>query len=473
MKTRSIIMAALALLLPTATVTPAAAARLDVNGDVLTYTDTSVTPAVANNLTVTLNGDAYAIHDPAEASIDPTPSAFAAGCTVVDSNTVTCPAPPIASITVLTRLGDDRVVLTGLPVPAFVDGGKGNDTLVGGDGDDFFFWAPGDGSDRIDGGSGSDTLEFVGSNADEHMTITPDGTGFDLVRDVGDVHMSVRGIELLSLSTGEGTDSVVTTPLVGTIQNIEDGIGGPDGLADVLRVDAGQRCLTRRDDTFEVDGRTSIAFANFPEVVVDNALCPRSVCDDAVVSGDCTVNHVRHQPCQGTAGDDVIIGTAAADVIRGGGGNDRIVGRGGDDLLCGEDGDDVLLGGRGDDTLVGGAGADRLDGGSGNDVLEGDEGDDLLKGGAGKDDLDGGSGDDELHGGPGSDTLRGGAGIDVLDGGASTDLCTDSDQAGPFVSCEQPRHPPRARAWRSPTNARTPCRAHARRSPRSARCPRR
>jgi len=311
-----------------------------------------------------------------------------------------------------------------------------NDELFGGNGDDFFFWAPGDGSDRIDGGGGIDTLEFDGANVDEHFTITPIGGGFDLARDVGQVQMEAESVELLSLFSGEGADTVDTTPIAGVIQQIDDGAGAPDGADDLLHVDAAETCLTRRDDSFEVDGRTVIEFTDFPRILVENAFCP-SPCDKVDVTKDCTVNHVRHQPCQGTEGDDVIVGTSGRDVIRGGGGNDRIVGRGGDDLLCGDDGNDVLLGGSGDDTLIGGAGDDRLDGGSGNDVLEGDDGDDVLNGGSGKDDLDGGSGADTLHGGGNSDTLRGGAGVDTIDGGGSTDVCTDQDQAGPFRSCEQ------------------------------------
>jgi Ca2+-binding RTX toxin-like protein len=335
-------------------------------------------------------------------------------------------------------------VLDGLRVPAFVDGGKGNDELFGGDGDDFFFWEPGDGSDLIDGGRGSDILEFAGSNLDEHFTITPDGAGFDLARDLGGVRMTVRDVEQLTLESGEGTDTVDTTPLPGTVQTIADGAGAPDGLTDVLRVDAAGQCLTRGDDDrllgnggFEVDGRTVIEFADFPSVQVLNEGCPLTVCDKATVTDDCTVNHVRHQPCVGTPGNDVIIGTPGADVIRGGGGDDRIIGGGGDDLLCGDDGADLLRGGSGDDTLVGGAGNDRLEGGSGNDTLEGDDGDDVLDGGAGKDELDGGAGADELHGGGNSDVLRGGVGVDVLDGGGSADLCADDDGSGRFRRCEQ------------------------------------
>jgi Ca2+-binding RTX toxin-like protein len=180
----------------------------------------------------------------------------------------------IASLTILTRNGDDRVVLTGVPVPAFVDGGRGNDVLVGGNGDDFFFWNTGDGSDTVEGGPGSDELEFDGSIAAETITITPDGSGgsgFELARDAGAVHLVVHDTESLSVLTKDGADDVVTTPLVETAQHIEDGFGTLDGLADVLRVDAGGLCVTRQGDTFEVEGYQPISFANFPDVVLDGA----------------------------------------------------------------------------------------------------------------------------------------------------------------------------------------------------------
>ena len=424
MRTHSITTLAFALLaLASVAPAPARAARLDLASGVLSYLDTSGGTAIANDLTVTLDGDTYTLHDPAEPLIDVTPNALAGGCAAVDADTATCPASAIASLTILTRNGDDRVVLTGVAVPAFVDGGHGNDVLIGGDADDFFFWNAGDGSDTIDGGPGDDELEFDGANVAETITITPDGSGgsgFELTRDVGAVRMVVHDTETLSVFTKDGADTVVTTPLLATAQLIADGFDAPDGLADALHVDAGGLCVARRGDAFEAEGRQPIGFADFPVVTVDGAVCPRSPCDDAVVTQDCTVNHVRHQPCQGTAGDDVIVGTNAADVIRGGGGNDRILGKAGDDLLCGEDGNDVLVGGRGNDTLVGGPGKDRLDGGSGDDVLQGGDGDDTLAGGAGKDALDGG------------------AGTDALNGGSGDDQCTDADQAGPFARCERP-----------------------------------
>jgi Ca2+-binding RTX toxin-like protein len=407
-------------------------AILDLSAGLLIYTGT---PLAANALEVTLAGDTYTVHDGGEPAVSFTPNAFAQGCVTLDPNTVTCPAAAISSFAISTRGGDDVVVLAGAVHPALVSGGAGNDTLIGGDVDDVFVWNPGDGSDLVDGGPGSDTLLFNGSNASEIYAITADGAGFDLVRNVANIHMDVENTEALFLTTLGGEDEVSTTSLLTTSQVLT---AGTDPSPDTLRVDGGGLCLTRQGDTFEVEGRQPIHFADFDEVFVSNAFCRADPCDGAVVTQGCRVNGVPNQPCQGTDGDDVIVGTAAADVIRGGGGRDRIRAGAGDDLVCGEEGDDTLSGASGNDTLVGGPGADRLNGGGGNDTLLGGDDADDLKGGSGDDDLDGGAGDDRVRGGGGIDTLRGGAGVDRLDGGGGVDLCIDADQIGPFPRCELP-----------------------------------
>lgn len=134
------------------------------------------------------------------------------------------------------------------------------------------------------------------------------------------------------------------------------------------------------------------------------------------------------------------------DFITGGQGSDELVGEGGDDTIDGGDDADVLFGDwtpnqteafgntvarTGNDTLYGGNGGDQLMGNSGDDMLEGGAGNDLLFGddyknggvftGEGDDALSGGSGDDKLYGGAGKDILDGGAGADYLDGGAGDD----------------------------------------------------
>jgi Ca2+-binding RTX toxin-like protein len=119
------------------------------------------------------------------------------------------------------------------------------------------------------------------------------------------------------------------------------------------------------------------------------------------------------------AGDDVesILPASqhGADTLKGGLGADTLLGGGGNDLLSGGDGNDWLSGENedatnavstltGDDTLDGGNGADTLVGGNGKDLLLGGAGNDLLFGGAGNDTLDGGAGIDGLSGGAGDDT---------------------------------------------------------------------
>jgi Ca2+-binding RTX toxin-like protein len=406
-------------------------AILDLIASVLTYTHFGT---VANTLDISLAGATYTIHDAGDV-ISPTPNAVDQGCEPVAPNTVTCPAAALTSFNISTRLGNDTIVLAGAAHPAVVNGGDGNDTFIGGTAGDTFVWNPGDDDDVVDGGPGDDTLLFNGSNASEQFTITADGAGFDLFRNVANIRMEVENAEELVLSTFGGDDEVSTTGLLNTTQFLT---AGTDVSPDTLRVDAAGLCLTRENDTFEAEGRQPIHFANFPEVLVSNAFCRDDPCDGAVVTQGCRVNGVRDQPCQGTPGDDVIVGTEAGDVIRGGGGRDRIGAGSGDDLVCGEEGDDTLTGASGNDTLAGGPGADRLQDSSGNDtLLGGDDGDDL-KGGSGNDDLDGGAGDDRLRGGSDIDTLRGGGGADRLDGGGDDDTCTDADQVGPFERCELP-----------------------------------
>jgi Ca2+-binding RTX toxin-like protein len=424
------------LLAMAAAVTPAGAAQLELFGGTLSYSSAPV-DTLQNALTVSLANSVYTIDDPND-PIDIGTNASAAGCVAVDSNTITCPAAPITALALSTGGADDHITLENVAVPALVVGGPGNDTLQGGPENDTFIWEPGDGSDVIDGGAGQDTLTFTGANASEHIAITPDGSGFQLARDVASILMKVQNTEVLRLATLGGDDEVSTTNLIDTLQMIRAASDIDTDIADTLRVDGAGLCVVRVNDTFETAGRQPIQFASFDDVILANAFCGPDPCEGAVATLGCTVNGVRDQPCQGTPGNDVIIGTAGNDVILGGGGNDRISGRKGDDLLCGEEGDDHLVGGPGNDTLVGGPGADSLRGNGGNDVLLGGDDDDDLSGGSGMDALDGGLGDDRLRGDGDADALQGGAGSDALDGGRGDDRCGDADQVGPFLRCELP-----------------------------------
>lgn len=88
----------------------------------------------------------------------------------------------------------------------------------------------------------------------------------------------------------------------------------------------------------------------------------------------------------------------------------------GDDYLGGGIFADYLSGGADNDTVFAGAGNDIIDGGTGNDELHGEEGRDIIIGGDGDDTLVGGDGNDLLIGGEGSDRFSGGEGDDTIVG---------------------------------------------------------
>lgn len=94
----------------------------------------------------------------------------------------------------------------------------------------------------------------------------------------------------------------------------------------------------------------------------------------------------------------------------------NLFGDAGDDYLEGGIYADYLSGGTDNDVVFAGAGNDIIDGGDGNDTLYGEEGRDIIIGGKGDDILAGGDGNDLLVGGEGSDGFVGGDGDDIIVG---------------------------------------------------------
>jgi len=136
-----------------------------------------------------------------------------------------------------------------------VDGNGGADTAFLGKGDDTFVWDPGDGSDVIEGGSGSDTMVFNGSAGNEIMAATANGTRVSFTRNLGNIVMDLGGIETIDVNALGGTDAVTVNDVGGTDVNRVDvdlaaTIGGStaDGQADTVTVAA-----TKGDDSIAVD----------------------------------------------------------------------------------------------------------------------------------------------------------------------------------------------------------------------------
>src|SRR5262249_32953833 len=127
------------------------------------------------------------------------------------------------------------------PIGLIVNGGAGNDALIGSPGDDTFVWNPGDGGDAIDGQGGVDRLAFVGSNDAERFDLSANGTHVRLTRDVDGVAMDLNGLEVINIIPLGGSDTITVNDLTGSgVGVVNLALGGTgntdDGQADAVTV---------------------------------------------------------------------------------------------------------------------------------------------------------------------------------------------------------------------------------------------
>ncbi|RZI79734.1 MAG: hypothetical protein EOP38_24610, partial [Rubrivivax sp.] len=330
--------------------------------------------------------------------------------------------------------GDDQ--LMGSPNAEVLDGGLGNDTLMGNEGDDLLY---GDaGNDLLDGGMGSDTYVF---------------------------------------GRGDGQDRLLPDWNPAPGQRDQVLLGADIGLADVdINVEAGDLLLKIKGSTDSarlvdyfgqpIDSRPLIQFANgaiWDPLAIDRKLQPNNDMLEGGLNPDFLDGGLGDDVLMGREDDDLLYGDAGNDTLDGGWGSDTYAfGRGDgqdliapdwgtipglrDQLMLGADigladvdvsaiGSDLLLSLKGssdsvrvanyfgqasqnrlairfangatwdpqaierkinlsNDQLMGTPNGEVLDGGLGDDLIQGQAGDDLLYGDAGNDLLDGGSGSD-------------------------------------------------------------------------------
>jgi Ca2+-binding RTX toxin-like protein len=234
----------------------------------------------------------------------------------------------------------------------FVDGQQGNDTGFLGAGNDVFQWDPGDANDVVEGQDGSDTLRFNGSNGSEQFQASANGGRVRFTRNLANVVMDTNDVEAIDVNALGGSDLITVNDLSGTdLVAVNAALAAAiGGTAGDLAVDNVVVTGTNGDDVAIVAGNASgvsvLGLAARVDVTGAEAALDRL-----------TVNAL--------AGDDVVdaSGVAAGSIAL------SLTGGEGDDVVIGGDGNDNLVGGAGDDVLIGGPGVDTLDGGGDDDVV--------------------------------------------------------------------------------------------------------
>ncbi|MBL4871703.1 MAG: putative Ig domain-containing protein, partial [Robiginitomaculum sp.] len=244
-------------------------------------------------------------------------------------------------------------------------GGAGNDTLFGGDGDDLIIGdtdlitdnpyavyiivqpeAPG--NDQLDGGAGNDTLKG-GSGNDTYYFGR--GYGQDVIIDQIFVEGPTAGkIPLPTVTLAEaGNDTLVFNEdiLPGDLSAVADG----DDLVINIVGTSDQIRLSNFNNAFMAIETVRFAATGYQlslaGLTATVAAANLSVIGDGLLSGTGNVDALV-----GTSGNDVMSGFESDDTIQGGAGDDTLDGAGGDDYLHGGAGNDQFIGGAGDDRAI-------------------------------------------------------------------------------------------------------------------------
>ena len=276
-----------------------------------------------------------------------------------DSYSATGNLAALIAVTVDGGAGNDTILgtngidtLMGGDDNDFIDGQQGNDVAPLGAGNDVFQWDPGDGSDIIEGQAGADTMLFNGSAGDEIFETSANGNRVRFTRNLGNIVMDTDDVERIDLKALGGADQITVNDVTGTDltavnTDLAGVIGGTtgDGAADNVIVKG-----SNDDDLVTVTGQGGA-------LKVDG-LAPRVT----IAAADPGVDRLTVSALDGSDVVDASQVAAGSMLVTLDGGT-------GDDALIGGNGDDTINGAEGDDILIGGPGVDTLNGGPGDDVL--------------------------------------------------------------------------------------------------------
>ena len=237
-----------------------------------------------------------------------------------------------------------------------VNGGIGNDTIIGGEL-----------ADALNGGDGNDTLNGAGGND----TLTSGG-GLDIVNGgAGDDRLVILAQTNIvageSYSGGSGFDTLdleTPDPINLTAATIGADIEALDssGTVSLAAAQLGNfSAINTGTITLTTSGIANLVGATVNTSTFNLNAAGNTLDLTGVTNNFYTVN--------GSTGADTISGGTNSDTLNGGNGNDTLNGGSGADTLNGGAGDDTLNGGTEGDILTGSTGLDIVNGGAGDDRL--------------------------------------------------------------------------------------------------------
>ena len=298
--------------------------------------------------------------------------------------------------------GNNTISALGSTLKTTLNGGAGDDILIGGNSDDLF-----------NGGDGFDSISASGTNIVLTDASFSASSGSDQLVSIESVRLVAGATASLLDASGYTLGSVTliggagNDTLIGGAKN--DSITG-NGGNDTIVGNGGDDTLFGSAGLDTIDGGAGNDVLNGGDDA-DNLTGQAG--NDQIVGG------AGNDQIDAGDGDDSVMANSGLDTIHGGAGNDMLDGGESNDLIFGDDGDDLIYGQDGDDGINGGLGNDNISGNGGRDTLLGLGGNDTLTGGSDDDTLIGGDGDDKLTGGAGVDKMAGNAGVDVIVGSAS------------------------------------------------------
>jgi trimeric autotransporter adhesin len=255
------------------------------------------------------------------------------------------------------------ITLAPKPAALTINGDNGNNTLIGGAGDDIINGRGG--TDTMIGGMGDDTY-LVDNIGDVVTELFNEGT--DLIQTsvtLATLAPNVENLTLTGTSALSATGNALDNVLAGnSANNTLTGGTGNDTLIGGAGTDTTNGGLG--DDIHVVDATADVTNENANE---GNDTIQSSVTrtlaanfENLILTGTGAIN------ATGNAVANLLLGNSAVNTLSGAAGNDILQGLGGNDILTDSGGNGLYDGGAGTDTLTGGANNEMFIGGTGNDT---------------------------------------------------------------------------------------------------------